>query len=174
MKKLLVFCFAVLLVSGVSQAQSGGMAGHDHSAPPPDQAKEHEHHGAAGHDQMAGMHEKMMKDMQADMDGMKANLQKMKDLLAKTKDASAKEQLQLNVNMWQSVVDNMDKHMQMMKHMHDMGMGGGMGMGGHDMHGKSMEGHDKGGHDMQGKGMDCGKMAPTEKPATPEATKKPN
>jgi|GEM_PF-2277557 len=171
MKNFLVFCFAVLLVSGVSQAQSG-TAGHDHSAAPPDQAKEHEHHPAAGHDQMAGMHEKMMKDMQADMDGMKANLQKMKDLLPKTKDAAAKEQLQLNVNMWQSVVDNMDKHMQMMKHMHEHGMGG-MDMGGH---GKDM--HNKDGKMMdcckgEGKeGMSCGK--PADKTAPPDATKKPN
>lgn len=71
---------------------------------------------------MSGMHDQMMKSMQADLDALRANLQKMKDQLSNVKDSATKDQFQLNIQMWQSVVDDMDKHMQMMQHM----MGGGM------------------------------------------------
>ena len=120
MKSWIGFCLAAVLITGVAHAQCGGM----HSGPSDD------------------MHQQMMKNMQADLDGMKASLQQMKALLAKTKEASAREQLQLNVNMWQSVIDNMDKHMKMMS---------SMGSGGHDMQamGGGHEGH--GGHE----GMSC-------------------
>lgn len=140
MKRFVAFCFAALLATGIAQAQCGGgghaMAGCDHQA-------------------MGAQHEQMMKNMQADLDAMKANLQKMKDLLGKTKDASAKEQLQLNINMWQSVLDNMDKHLQMMKGMHEQGMGMGMGPGHmHAMGEHGMSGCCGGGKDG---GMACGK-----------------
>ena len=77
---------------------------------------------------MAAMHDQMMKSMQADMDSMRSNLQKMKDQLSKVSDPSTKAQLQLNINMWQTMIDNMDKHMSMMKGM--MGAGHGMMMHG--------------------------------------------
>ena len=77
---------------------------------------------------MAAMHDQMMKSMQADMDSMRSNLQKMKDQLSKVSDPSTKDQLQLNINMWQTMIDNMDKHMSMMKGM--MGSGHGMMMHG--------------------------------------------
>jgi hypothetical protein len=151
MKQLLTFCFAVLLAAGSARAQSGhDMSGHD------DQKKDHDHQAAAGHDQMGAMHEKMMKEMQADMDGMKANLQKMKDLSAKTNDPAAKEQLQLNISMWQSMIGNMEKHMHMMNTMHEHGMGMGQGHGsgeGHEAHGKDMGSHDLHSNDMHGKEM---------------------
>jgi hypothetical protein len=57
---------------------------------------------------------------------MRSNLQKMKDQLSKVSDPSTKDQLQLNINMWQNMIDNMDKHMSMMKGM--MGSGHGMMM----------------------------------------------
>ncbi|MFI5105976.1 MAG: hypothetical protein ACHP79_13710, partial [Terriglobales bacterium] len=150
-------------------------------------AKGHDHQAMAGHDKMGAMHEQMMKDMQADLDGMKANLQKMKDLAAKTNDPAAKDQLQLNISMWQSVIGNMEKHMHMMKAMHEHGMGMGEG---HDAHGKDMHGHEMGGKDGMsccgGKdGMSCGKgdgkemsgccckRAASEKALPPDATKKP-
>ena len=95
----------------------------------------------AAHDRMA-MHEQMMKNMQADLDSMKANLQKMKDQLRAIEDPGIREQAQLNIAMWQSLIDNMDKHMQMMK-----SMMGGQGMG-HD-HG-AMPPHDHDHEHMHG------------------------
>ena len=75
---------------------------------------------------MSAMHEQMMKDMQTDLDSMRANLQKMKDQLSKVTDQSTKDELQVNIDMWQSLINNMDKHMSMMKQM--MGPGHGMMM----------------------------------------------
>lgn len=97
---------------------SGGMAQNA-----PDQP------GKTGQQQsMAAMHDQMMKSMQADLDSMRSNLQKMKDQLSKVSDQSTKDQLQLNISMWQTLIDNMDKHLTMMKGM--MGPGHGMMMHG--------------------------------------------
>jgi predicted nucleic acid-binding Zn-ribbon protein len=63
------------------------------------------------------MHEQMMKDMQGDLDSMRSNLQKMKDQVGKVSDRETRNQLQLNIDMWQSFVDHMDKHMDAMKQM---------------------------------------------------------
>jgi hypothetical protein len=52
---------------------------------------------------------------------MRANLQKMKDQLNRVLDQLSQDQLQLNIAMWQVLIDNMDKHMTMMKGM--MGSG---------------------------------------------------
>lgn len=85
--------------------------------------------GKTGQQQdMAAMHDQMMKSMQADLDTMRSNLQKMKDQLNKVSDRSTKDQLQLNISMWQTLIDNMAKHMAMMKEM--MGTGHGMMMHG--------------------------------------------
>lgn len=73
--------------------------------------------GMHGMDNMSDMHGQMMKGMQADLDAMRSNLQKMKDQIDKVSDQSSKEQLQLNIQMWQSFMDDMDKHMAMMKQM---------------------------------------------------------
>jgi hypothetical protein len=59
----------------------------------------------------------MMKDMQADLDSMRSNLQEMKDQIGKVSDRGTKEQLQLNIDMWQSLIGHMDKHMAAMKKM---------------------------------------------------------
>jgi hypothetical protein len=64
-----------------------------------------------------GMHEQMMKDMQSDLDGMRSNLQKMKDQIGKVENRGMRDQLQLNIDMWQSMIDHMDKDMGMMKKM---------------------------------------------------------
>jgi hypothetical protein len=84
--------------------------------------------GKTGQQNMAAMPDQMMKSMQADLDSMRSNLQKMKDQLSKVSDQSTKDQLQLNISMWQALIDNMDKHMTMMKGM--MGPGHGMMMHG--------------------------------------------
>lgn len=112
MKRILELCFVMLLCLGYGWAQDTTQKQMKPSPPP------------ARHEQMGAMHEQMMKSMQADLDSMKANLQKMKAQLASVKDQGAKDQLQLNITMWQSLIDNMDKHMQMMKSM----------MGGPGMH----------------------------------------
>ena len=66
---------------------------------------------------MSKMHEQMMKDMQSDLDSMRSNLRKMKDQIGKVSDRGTRDQLQLNIDMWQSLVDHMDKHMAAMKNM---------------------------------------------------------
>ena len=48
---------------------------------------------------------------------MRSNLQKMKDQIGKVSDRGTRDQLQLNIDMWQSLVDHMDKHMDAMKKM---------------------------------------------------------
>jgi len=92
-----------------------------------------DHSGMAGkmgqQQNMSAMHDQMMKSMQADLDSMRSNLQKMKDQLSKVSDPSTKDQLQLNISMWQTMIDNMEKHMTMMKGM--MGPGHDMMMHGH-------------------------------------------
>ncbi len=85
--------------SGTGQDHPSGMMGMHHK-----------------HD-MAKMHEKMMKDMQGDVDSMRSNLQKMKDQIGKVSDRGTRDQLQLNIDMWQSLVDHMEKHMDTMKKM---------------------------------------------------------
>jgi peptidoglycan hydrolase CwlO-like protein len=104
---------ALVLVSSVALAQSApnqsGMSGH-----------------MAQQQKMSAMHDEMMKSMQADLDNMKNNLQKMKDQLGKVSDQGTKDELQANIDMWQSVISHMDKHMSMMKEM--MGSEHGMMM----------------------------------------------
>ena len=66
---------------------------------------------------MSKMHEQMMKDMQSDLDNMRSNLQRMKDQIGKVSDRGTRDQLQLNIDMWQSLIDHTDKHMEAMKKM---------------------------------------------------------
>lgn len=68
---------------------------------------------------MSGMHGQMMKDMQADVDTLRSNLQKMKDQVGKVADRGTRDQLQLNIDMWQSLIDHMDNHVSQMKKMMD-------------------------------------------------------
>lgn len=103
----------------------------------------------AHHPQAGAMHDQMMKDMQANLDTMRATVQKMKDQLTKVTDASTRDQLQLNISLWEATVSDMDQHMKMMQSMmgHDEDMD----------HGK-MADHRRMGHDEgmgEGKGMCC-------------------
>ena len=81
---------------------------------------------------MSKMHEQMMKDMQGDLDSMRSNLQKMKDQIGKVSDRGTRDQLQLNIDMWQSLVDHMDKHMDEMKKMMGVHHGPPDGAGKHE------------------------------------------
>ena len=94
------------------------------------------------------MQEQMQKHMQAmheQMEKAKATLQQMKDNLPKITDPAAQQQAQLDINMWQTLVDHMSA---MMEHMGPGMMGGpGMGMMGHGEMG--------GMHGGMGGGMAC-------------------
>lgn len=80
--------------------------------------------GRMGPQQNPGaMHEQMIQNMQANLDSMQANLKKMKDQLSKVSDQSTRDQMQLNINMWQSLIDNMNKQLTMMKQMPGPGRG---------------------------------------------------
>jgi len=115
MRRIVELCLVMFLCLSFGWAQDTTQKQMTKPGPPP-----------AAHERMGAMHQQMMKSMQADLDSMKANLQKMKDQLRNIEDPGIREQAQLNIAMWQSLVDNMNKHMEMMK-----GMMGGPGMG-HD------------------------------------------
>lgn len=70
-----------------------------------------------GMDKMSIRHQEMMKDERSDLDAMRAQLQKMRKQTARVSDQSRKEEMQLNNDMWQSLIDHMDKHMTKMKNM---------------------------------------------------------
>ena len=111
----LLVCLAFLGIWSLAQnvpAQPGTGSGMSQDqAPGPGMMGMHHPHD------MSKMHEQMMKDMQGDIDGMRSNLQKMKDQIGKVSDRETRNQLQLNIDMWQSLVDHMDKHMDAMKNM---------------------------------------------------------
>jgi hypothetical protein len=65
-----------------------------------------------------------MEQMQAQVDKMRATLEQMKANLSKITDPAARQQAQLNVDLWEAMVH----HMEVMTHM--MAPHGGMDMGG--------------------------------------------
>lgn len=78
------------------------------------------HEGAIKHGtmrDMKGRHEKMMQSSQSDLAAMRAQLQKMREQTARMSDPSRKDAQQLNNDMWQSLIDHMDKHMTKMNSM---------------------------------------------------------
>ena len=79
-----------------------------------DPAKAEAMHGMG---KMGAWHEEMMKSDRADLDAMRAQLKKMREQTARASDQSRKEEMQLNNDMWQSLIDHMDKHMMKMKKM---------------------------------------------------------
>lgn len=83
---------------------------------------------------MSTRHEEMAKQARADMEAMRAQLQKMRDQTALIADQSRQQEMQLNNDMWQSLLDHMDRHMtkmaEMMDSRHSAPTGGG------DAHGK--------------------------------------
>jgi hypothetical protein len=102
--------FFSCLALGVALAQQGPPAG----APGPQGRKAQR---AQNMQQMRDMHDQMMKDMQADLDSMRATLKQMQDQLDKVSDPATRQELQWNSELWQKTADNMEKHMEMMKHM---------------------------------------------------------
>ena len=117
-----------------------------------------QHGKAMPADHMQGMKDQVAK-MRATLEIMKSNLLTLKG------DPAARQQAQLNVELWEVMIQHMEGMVKMMSAHEGMGMGGGMGMMGGMHHG---EHH----HDMECKRDDCPKMpAPTaapDKPAPPD------
>lgn len=85
------------------------------------------------------MHQKHMEAMKADLAKMRAKLDEMKTNLAKVKDPAAKQQIQLDADLWEMVVGHMEQMQKMMSDHPGMGMGmmeGGMA----EMHHEGMAG----------------------------------
>jgi hypothetical protein len=128
MKQIHLWPLVAFLAASLAIAQSGGSQDPAQDHP---HAAHTQHHPPGDHHPMGGMadHEQMMRQMQASLDGMKANLQKMKDGIAGVNDQATRDQLQLNIDLWQACIDNMDHHMHMMGMMMEHGpMHRGKGM----------------------------------------------
>ena len=114
MKRVATLLVGMVFVGGSSLSQNTA------EQPPMGSGTGQDRPGTMGmhhmHD-MSKMHEQMVKDMQGDLDSMRSNLQKMKDQIGKVSDVRTRDQLQLNIDMWQSLVDHMEKHMDTMKKM---------------------------------------------------------
>jgi hypothetical protein len=117
---------------------------------------------------MMAMHQKHMEAMKADLAKMRAKLDEMKANLAKVKDPAAKQQIQLDADLWEMVAAHMEQMQKMMSARPGMGMGM-MGGGMAGMHHGDMAGCCGCCAGMQG-GMKCmqgPKPDMTEKPTPP-------
>ena len=87
---------------------------------PPDAQSAPPMHHPMGHD----MHQQHMQEMKAQLEKMHANLDQMKTNLVKIKDPAARQQAQLNVDLWQDMVGHLDGMVKMMSDggMHKRGM----------------------------------------------------
>jgi hypothetical protein len=90
--------------------------------PPPPQAMHHGMH----HPDMAAMHAEHMQHMKDQVAKMRSTLDQMKANLDKLQDPAAKQQAQLDVDMWEAMVTDMEGMMSMMSAHTGMGMGMGM------------------------------------------------
>ena len=68
---------------------------------------------------MSARHEEMTLQVRTDMAALRAQLQKMRDQTARISDQSRQQDMQLNNDMWQSLIDHMDRHMTKMAEMMD-------------------------------------------------------
>ena len=74
-------------------------------------------------------HEHHMQEMKAQVEKMHATLDQMKANLAKVKDPAARQQAQLNVDLWEGMVQHMDGMVKMMSDHPMPHEGAGMQMG---------------------------------------------
>jgi hypothetical protein len=111
---------ALILFLVLSLSAAVGLAQQTPAAPPA-----HSPHHADGDHAMA-MHHHM--EMQEQVAKMRATLDKMKANLGKISDPVVKQQAQLDVELWDSMVQHMEAMVKMMP------MHGGMGMMGGDDH----------------------------------------
>jgi hypothetical protein len=78
---------------------------------------------------MGAMHDQHMQEMKAQLEKMHATLDQMKANLAKVKDPAARQQGQMDVDLWDGMIKHMDAMVGMMSRHEGMGMGmmhGGM------------------------------------------------
>lgn len=68
-------------------------------------------------DSMSGQHQTMLKSAQDDLDGMRRQLEIMKEQTGDIADQSRREGMELNNDMWQGLIEHMDKHMAQMQNM---------------------------------------------------------
>lgn len=120
--KFVASCLFCVLVSVCLWAQAPAEAPSQQS--PAAQPEQPTHH-PMGRD----MHQEHMQEMKAQLEKMHATLDQMKANLAKVKDPAAKQQAQLDVDLWEGMVHHLDGMVRMMS---DQGMareGAGMPMG---------------------------------------------
>jgi hypothetical protein len=72
--------------------------------------------------QMMQQHQQAMAEMKADMDKMRRMVVMMRSEALKVQDVSTRDAMQTNADLWSSLLDHMEKHMQQMGQM-PMGMG---------------------------------------------------
>jgi hypothetical protein len=159
---LLVLCLSVAVWS---QATPQAPAPEPPAPPAPPM-----HHGMPHGmpDDMAAMHKKHMDEAKAQIDKMKATVEQMQANLAKFKDPAARQQAQLDIDLWNAMIGHLDHMVKMMDAGPGM-MGPGrmhrdMGMEHHEMgeHHEGMAGACCGGGMKEGKGCcsggQCGKQ----------------
>ena len=130
MKQAGVFVF-VLILCGMLLAQAP-------ATPPAASFEHHDHHASSG---PAVEHMQMAKDHLAKM---RSTVEQMKANQAALKDPAAKKQAQMNIELWDGMVQHMEAMVNMMSEHHGQGM---MGM----HHGEMAEMH----HEGMGGGMSC-------------------
>ncbi|HET7440758.1 MAG TPA: hypothetical protein VFJ47_05595 [Terriglobales bacterium] len=133
--KLMTSFFVAVLLCACLWAQAAAPAQAPSSQAPAAAPAPPMHHGMG-----PGMHPEHMQEMKAQLAKMHMTLDQMKLNLAKVKDPAAKQQAQLDIDLWQGMVQHLDGMVKMMSD-HPMGNAG--------------MGHDGMGHDDMGMQMDC-------------------
>lgn len=143
--KFVTSCFFVVLLCACLWGQAAAPAQAPSSQTPAAPPTPPMHH-----DMGPGMHQEQMHEMKAHVEKMHATLDQMKANLAKVKDPAAKQQAQLDVDLWEGMVQHMDGMVKMMSD-HPMGH---EGMG-HEGMGHDGMGHEGMGHDGMGMQKGC-------------------
>ena len=86
-------------------------------------AGEKKAHGMRNRDGSGSQHQAMMKSAQSDIDGMRRHLEKMKEQTRNITEQSHRDSMEINNDMWQGLIEHMDKRMAHMQNM--MAAGGG-------------------------------------------------
>jgi hypothetical protein len=117
--KFVAFSLFLVLLNVCLWAQAAPPA-QPQSPQPPDARSAPPTHHPMGHD----IHQQHMQEMKAQLEKMHATLDQMKANLIKMKDPAAKQQAQLNVDLWQGMVGHLDGMVKMMSDggMHEGGM----------------------------------------------------
>lgn len=124
--KFVTSCFFVVLLAACLWGQAAAPAQTPSSQTPAAPPTPPTHH-----DMGPGMHQQHMHEMKAHVEKIHATLDQMKANLAKVKDPAAKQQAQLDIDLWEGMVQHMDGMVNMMSD-HPMGHEGmghdGMGL----------------------------------------------